>query len=54
MKYVKSLLVNVAELGIILVAGLANVTWYCVKRSKIGPIIRNMYFGASSRLKRDK
>lgn len=54
MKYVKSLLVNVAEFGIILVAGLANIAWLCVKRSNIGPIIRNLYFGASGRFKRNK
>jgi hypothetical protein len=54
MKHLKSLLLNLAELPIILVAGLANVAWLCVKRTKIGPIIRNLYFGASARLKRNK
>ena len=51
MKSAKSLLVSVGELGIILVAGLANVAWYCAKKTRIGPAIRNFVFNASAHLK---
>ena len=54
MKYMKSLLVNLAEFGIIVVAASATVLWYCVKRTKIGPALRDAYFGVSERIKRHK
>jgi branched-subunit amino acid ABC-type transport system permease component len=54
MKYMKSLLVNLAEFGIIVVAASATILWYCVKRTRTGPAIRDAYFGVSEHLKRYK
>jgi hypothetical protein len=54
LKSVKSLLMNLAEFGIITVSAAAALLWYCAKKTKIGPIIRDSYFRASERLKRYK
>jgi branched-subunit amino acid ABC-type transport system permease component len=54
MKHLKSLLVSIAELGIIIVAATSNILWYLIKRTRLGPVIRSTYFSISNRLGKNK
>ncbi len=52
LKRLKLVLKNAAELPIVVISGLANVAWLCVKKTKAGSLIRNIYFSAYARLKK--
>ena len=54
MKHLKSLIVSIAEIGIIIVAATSNGVWYCIKRTRLGPVIRSTYFGIVKRRGRNK
>ena len=45
-------ILNIKELFIILVAGSTTLVWYCAKKLKIGPFLRDITFSALDRLKK--